>query len=745
MPAMHKNDDADSNPLELSLKSLNGLTILLLILVAGLIRFTNLGADSFWLDEINTLNTSGAGYFASLNVRDHMPLLYMLTTANIQLFGINETALRLTSAVAGTISVGLMALFGMVMDRPKTGMWVALLLAFSPFHLRYSQEARHYALLMCFALTSYLMLYLAMRQLQWRWWFAYAGAIVLALYTHYGGLIVLLTEGIIILVVALSTIKTTGRVILLRAIATGGIIGLAYLPWLPRFMRAMSVNTGSDIGIGVTGQVSLLSWLQNTYLAFGFQNQWLALLALSIFVIGLLLLLRTGAWMPLLFVLFGLSLPFVFIFVFQVARASLPKYVIYLLPLYLFPIGVTLERGTKRWLSAEIGAVIMLVVVLGSTLLKEYWYVERDWRGIVSTISQDVTEHDVFVPVTLDLADGFDQGSIVLPYYLAQHFSQFQIVDGNRLNDSFLSTLENVPDSGRVWVFALNRVVPMDNLPATVTVQQFAGDVFLLTADEGNRFQQLQTLYEALIAHSAQPRPRCQIANASALLHLSVDQFEQASSLVNQAESLCPGDSANDDIRFRIDQGLLDALLEDGRKQEALLVANRLWQSNRNYEVAVSTLTALDFDLQSAVIKLNNAPEAVRSFTVTMPQTGDFGEAILLHPPAEIVFDITLPTDPTRLYTRIAMAPDSWEWGGDGSEFVVEILNDGDSWTPLFQQYVDNEDENRRWQEVSIPLTQYAGQSTRLRLRSTAGPNADSTGDWAVWELPRLFWLSKEE
>ena len=50
-------------------------------LLAAALRFLNLGYDSLWFDEVLTRQTAAAGFAAALAVRDHVPLLYWLTTA----------------------------------------------------------------------------------------------------------------------------------------------------------------------------------------------------------------------------------------------------------------------------------------------------------------------------------------------------------------------------------------------------------------------------------------------------------------------------------------------------------------------------------------------------------------------------------------------------------------------------------------------------------------------------------------
>ena len=174
------------------------LIALVLIWLAFGVRFYHLGSDSFWFDEVLTVNTARQGVAAAWAEVGHPPLHYLFVSAAINLFGESEFAARLPSALAGTLAVPLMIMWGRALKRPYIGLWAAFFLALSPFHLKYSQEARHYAWLTLFSLAAYIFLYLAITRRQWRWWGLFVLATVINLYTHYGALVVLAVQTIVI-------------------------------------------------------------------------------------------------------------------------------------------------------------------------------------------------------------------------------------------------------------------------------------------------------------------------------------------------------------------------------------------------------------------------------------------------------------------------------------------------------------------------------------------------------------------
>jgi hypothetical protein len=78
---------------------------------------------------------------------EHPPFYYLLLHGWITLVGNGETALRLSSAIVGTLVVPLV---GAVVARsagPRAGLVAALALAVSPLHVFYSRDARMYPLL----------------------------------------------------------------------------------------------------------------------------------------------------------------------------------------------------------------------------------------------------------------------------------------------------------------------------------------------------------------------------------------------------------------------------------------------------------------------------------------------------------------------------------------------------------------------------------------------------------------------
>jgi hypothetical protein len=133
--------------------------LLAVIVAVGLgLRLFRLDFQSLWLDEVLTVQTSalsiGRIVFDPDVDRNFPPLHALLVHAFLSLLGKSETAVRLPSVIAGTMSIPLLFAVARHWLGPAVGLLSAGLLAVSPLHVWYSQEARPYALFIALALAS---------------------------------------------------------------------------------------------------------------------------------------------------------------------------------------------------------------------------------------------------------------------------------------------------------------------------------------------------------------------------------------------------------------------------------------------------------------------------------------------------------------------------------------------------------------------------------------------------------------
>jgi mannosyltransferase len=257
---------------------------------AGVVAVVALGValrlqspSALWLDEAISANISGLPLHEvpeALRQDGAPPLYALLLWGWERLFGASPVAVRSLSAVFGVAAFGVIALAGVRLAGRRAGIAALLLLASSPFAVRYSTEARMYSLLTLLALCGFLALdgYLRRPGIG-------RGVLVglvsgaLAL-THYWALFLLATVAGGLLARAW---RTHGRTDLTAVgwMASGGLL---FLPWLPTF-RFQLAHTGTPWGVppGFAVLLSTLTdWTGGTFT----HGRVLALLMLFLAAVG---------------------------------------------------------------------------------------------------------------------------------------------------------------------------------------------------------------------------------------------------------------------------------------------------------------------------------------------------------------------------------------------------------------------------------------------------------------------------
>lgn len=131
--------------------------LVLITLLAAALRFYRLGEWSFWIDEIFTINHA-VSHFSTTELllknippsRNWLPLSVILNAQVLKLDGINEWSARLVPAIIGIFTIAVLYFPARKIFGPRVALISVLLLAVSPWHLFWSQNARFYTSLMLF-------------------------------------------------------------------------------------------------------------------------------------------------------------------------------------------------------------------------------------------------------------------------------------------------------------------------------------------------------------------------------------------------------------------------------------------------------------------------------------------------------------------------------------------------------------------------------------------------------------------
>jgi 4-amino-4-deoxy-L-arabinose transferase-like glycosyltransferase len=246
-----------------------GLVLLITLLGLGL-RLYRLDAQSLWYDEGFSvyLARMGLGEITANTAADiQPPLYYYLLHGWIQLFGDTELALRSLSVLFGVLTIPLMYAMALRLFSSRlAGLLAALLIAVSPLHVWYGQEARMYTLLTFLCLLSSFLLLLAIDAKKTRnvliLWAAYTLVNVAALYTHYFAIFVLAFQAVLIFVIWVAR-EFRPLHLILGGLASGVVTLLLYLPWLPYLIT----RYGADVSY-LPGQLKIWEVLVDIVLSF---------------------------------------------------------------------------------------------------------------------------------------------------------------------------------------------------------------------------------------------------------------------------------------------------------------------------------------------------------------------------------------------------------------------------------------------------------------------------------------------
>jgi len=368
---------------------------LFVAVVALSLRLYDLGEESLWIDEAITYGRATLPLdrlIADTLRRKHVPTYFVLMHFFVTI-GDSEFWLRLPSALLGTMTAVLLYAAGYVLRGLWAGVAAGLLVALSPIHLGYSQEARMYTLGTCACALATLCsaaLFAAVTRRHsarltslhaWPWW-GLSIASLLSLYNHNTGLFCV--AGLQCVGLCLWWGCRDARPLVLRNwLLCQGVALLLWLPWLPHLRaQAGTFDKWHNPPMSIDHAAIMLERLFSLNGDYGAPTLVVAALA----VLPLLRRSqRDGAWLALLgFSLAGLL---------AATLASLLKANMFFVRTLLWvtlPLFLLLGCGLSRWRSAVTRFVLLLaLVVVHVPALSQYYTTERKppWRPFLAQLA----------------------------------------------------------------------------------------------------------------------------------------------------------------------------------------------------------------------------------------------------------------------------------------------------------------------------------------------------------------------
>jgi hypothetical protein len=172
----------------------------------------------------------------------------------------------------------------------------------------------------------------------------------------------------------------------------------------------------------------------------------------------------------------------------------------------------------------------------------------------------------------------------------------------------------------------------------------------------------------------------------------------------------------------------------------------------------------LDFlsNLKGARIKSNKETDEITQVSVDLG--GIKKDAWLQYSPSSVSFKVQLPHGRCRLKTALGMMPSCWDKPGNGvlckiliDDILLEnlfhvtgsigIVQERQFFMPktyffeprtYFIQFIDpkNNLAERKWQDISLDLSTFAGKVVSITFEVSGGPHHDDRNDEALWANP---------
>ena len=445
--------------------------LLILVLLLGMwLGLHGLDAKGLWQDEIFTAAIASTENRLSevisiplYNTALPAPPLFFLITHSFLYVGDNDFLLRFPAMAFGVLGVAATYILeGRLFGRAE-GLVAALLLTLAPFYLRYSQDARFYTLLVLLSLLSVYFLYRYSSTGKKTLLAGFVLCSILNVYNHLFAFLVLAAEVVFVGGLwasealarqrssdskAARAMPALDRSAALAFLVSLTIIALAYTPMASHLLRGLSGSKGLG-GIG-GGAGSSPSFLLQAVDSWGLGSGWRILILLVPFALGIVASARDQRkqlWLACSWIL----VPFAVLFAVPAGHGFRPRYVLFMLPIYLIVAarGLTavsvffnqrLSAGGQRFRVMALALLVGAIALVSIPAVQAHYGEDRsDWRSVAALVATRISPGDVIVS-----PGPFPQ--VVMPRYEESLGEAVFLIGGSEL---FLSQDET--RDGGVW------------------------------------------------------------------------------------------------------------------------------------------------------------------------------------------------------------------------------------------------------------------------------------------------------
>lgn len=442
--------------------------------LAAALRWWQLGQDSLWLDEIYTVQLAGQPLLdvprAAIASGSQAPLWFLLTHPFVAGGPAEEFLLRWPAAFAGILTVVAAYALGREMFGRRAALWGAILTAFSPLLVRYSQEARAYSLLAAAALFSLLFLWRYVRCPNWRDGLAFVVSTSAALYTSYFALFSIAAELVLVGAECWRHRRTLGgrlprRWLGLMAALWSAVV-LVALPWIlvavPPFLRHQSALSQSVAGWQVITDAAFFNRIGQQLLG----SPFLMIGMGGLFVVSVTYLFSRRRWPEATVSLAWVAIPWLVVILLQPRRFNV-RYMIAVQPVISLVVGAGLQgtcelisfwrvRPLLKTLLRGLPIFLLGLLLLAHAVpLRAYYATEKeDWRGVAEYLARQAAPGAVVLCHGEAPGRGGDEGRvrIGLEHYLPRWGREdIRLIGVDAVEEIFQSELAGRQLWGVLW------------------------------------------------------------------------------------------------------------------------------------------------------------------------------------------------------------------------------------------------------------------------------------------------------
>jgi 4-amino-4-deoxy-L-arabinose transferase-like glycosyltransferase len=309
-------------------------------------------------------------------------------------FGNNELTLRFIPALLGSLTIPLFYILGKEFFDRNAGIIAAAVLAFSQFHILYSQDARAYTTVLFFFSIALIFYMKALRTNDIRAWVLSGIFSGLAFWTHFYVFIIITGLYLFAIILMLknnqkkfSQLKNPGLSIVAFLIVT--------LPLLIVTINLFMIRTGAPPTYGIQG-FGIITESIRQMLGYNIIPE---IVLIVLFLIGLFQAFRTDK-MKFSLISAMIVLTFIASYFLSFAMPMIPRYLIFILPLFFVTIGYSyLPLWTFVKDRRIVYGLLILMVLISIPGLSGYYtqYTKEDWRGMAGVLQQATVDGDVVV------------------------------------------------------------------------------------------------------------------------------------------------------------------------------------------------------------------------------------------------------------------------------------------------------------------------------------------------------------